>query len=239
MEVFTTANHYGADYDVRVVPLAGDAVAVATSSGLLISAPGTLPQRLGTLLVPGRRDWRSAVADTDLVALVANLSTRAKRVASASACAGAFVLAEAGILDGRRPATHWELAPQLATAYPQMRVDGHPVFVRDGRVATSAGITTGIDLSLSLVEEDWGADVARDVARQLMVFNGPPGRAGAVQRAAGAARTPASGGAPGDGPRHRGPRREPETRHAGRLGRCERPSVHRARFRSTLGDRTR
>ncbi|MEU5926508.1 GlxA family transcriptional regulator [Streptomyces antimycoticus] len=174
VEVFTTANHYGADYDVRVVSLAGDAV--TTSSGLVIGAdgaPGTLPSRLGTLLVPGRRDWRSAVADTDLVGLVTRLSVRAKRVASV--CAGAFVLAEAGILDGRRAATHWELAAQLATAYPQVRVDGNPVFVRDGHVATSAGITAGIDLSLSLVEEDWGAEVARSVARQLVVFMARPG----------------------------------------------------------------
>ncbi|MBU3864120.1 GlxA family transcriptional regulator [Streptomyces sp. 4503] len=174
VEVFTTANHYGADYDVRVISLAGDAV--TTSSGLVISAdgtPGTLPPRLGTLLVPGRRDWRSAVADTDLVGLVARLSGRAKRVASV--CAGAFVLAEAGILDGRRAATHWELASQLATAYPQVCVDGNPVFVRDGQVTTSAGITAGIDLSLSLVEEDWGADVARNVARQLVVFMARPG----------------------------------------------------------------
>ncbi|MFE9006057.1 GlxA family transcriptional regulator [Streptomyces sp. NPDC007875] len=174
VEVFTTANHYGADYDVRVVSLAGDAV--TTSSGLVIGAdgsPGTLPPRPDTLLVPGRRDWRSAVADTDLVGLVTRLSGRVKRVASV--CAGAFVLAEAGILDGRRAATHWELASQLAAAYPQVRVDGNPVFVRDGHVATSAGITAGIDLSLSLVEEDWGAEVARNVARQLVVFMARPG----------------------------------------------------------------
>ncbi|OPF81062.1 AraC family transcriptional regulator [Streptomyces antioxidans] len=174
VEVFTTANHYGADYDVRVVSLTGDTV--ATSSGLVIGAdgaPGTLPRRLGTVLVPGRRNWRSAVADNDLIALVTDLSARAKRVASV--CAGAFVLAEAGVLDGRRAATHWELAAQLAAAYPRVRVDGHPVFVRDGHVATSAGITAGIDLSLSLVEEDWGAEVARDVARQLVVFMARPG----------------------------------------------------------------
>nr|WP_307818794.1 GlxA family transcriptional regulator [Streptomyces sabulosicollis] len=174
VEVFTTANHYGADYDVRVVSLTGGSV--TTSSGLVIGAdraPGTLPRRPGTLLVPGRRDWRSAVADTDLVGLVTDLSSRARRVASV--CAGAFVLAEAGVLDGRRAATHWELASQLAAAYPRVRVDGHPVFVRDGHVATSAGITAGIDLSLSLVEEDWGAEVARDVARQLVVFMARPG----------------------------------------------------------------
>jgi transcriptional regulator GlxA family with amidase domain len=174
VEVFTTANRYGADYDVRVVSLTG--VGVPTSSGLVIGVngpPSDLPRRIGTLLVPGRRDWRSAVADTQLVDLVARLSSRAERVASV--CAGAFVLAATGVLDGRRVATHWELAPQLAAAYPGVRVEADPVFVRDGHIVTSAGVTAGIDLALSLVEEDWGTDIARSVARQLVVFMARPG----------------------------------------------------------------
>ncbi|MEU8983054.1 GlxA family transcriptional regulator [Streptomyces sp. NPDC048309] len=174
VEVFTTAGRYGADYDVRVVSPSG--AGVLTSSGLEIGVhgpPSGLPHRIGTLLVPGRSDWRSAVADTDLVDLVARLALRAERVASV--CAGAFVLAEAGLLDGRRAATHWELARQLAAAYPQVRVEADPVFVRDGHLITSAGVTAGIDLSLALVEEDWGADVARSVARQLVVFMARPG----------------------------------------------------------------
>ncbi|MEU1212578.1 GlxA family transcriptional regulator [Streptomyces sp. NPDC005791] len=174
VEVFTTANHYGAHYDVRVVSLSG--VGVRTSSGLVIGVDGTpssLPSGIGTLLVPGRRDWRSAVADTDLVGAVGQLATRAERVSSV--CAGAFVLAEAGILDGRRAATHWEMAPHLAAAYPRVRVEGDPVFIQDGHVITSAGVTAGIDLALHLVEEDWGAEVARSVARQLVVFMARPG----------------------------------------------------------------
>lgn len=90
-------------------------------------------------------------------------------------CAGAFVLAETGALDGRRAATHWRLAGQLATAYPRVRVESDPVFVKDGDVVTSAGVTAGIDLALSLVEDDHGAGVARDVARELVVFMARPG----------------------------------------------------------------
>ncbi|KQV12045.1 AraC family transcriptional regulator [Kitasatospora sp. Root187] len=174
VEVFTTANRYGADYRVRVVSPAG--TAVATSAGLVIGTDGTadtLPHRIDTLLVPGRRDWRSAVADQDLVRLIARLAPRAERVASV--CAGAFVLAEAGLLDGRRAATHWELTAELAAAYPLVRVEDDPVFVRDGKVASSAGVTAGIDLALSMVEEDLGAEVARSVARQLVVFMARPG----------------------------------------------------------------
>ncbi|MGW1255642.1 GlxA family transcriptional regulator [Streptomyces sp. NPDC002513] len=174
VEVFTTAQRYGADYDVRVVsPTGAD---VVTSSGLTIGVNGSLsslPRRIGTLLVPGRRDWRAAVSDTDLVESVTHLTGRAERVTSV--CAGAFVLAATGLLDGRRVATHWELAPDLAVAFPGVQVEREPVFVRDGHVVTSAGVTAGIDLALSLVEEDWGADVARNVARQLVVFMARPG----------------------------------------------------------------
>ncbi|MFI5682122.1 GlxA family transcriptional regulator [Streptomyces cellulosae] len=124
-------------------------------------------------MVPGRRDWRAAVGDTDLVESVTDLAGRAVRVSSV--CAGAFVLAATGLLDGRRAATHWELAPDLAVAFPEVRVESDPVFVRDGHVVTSAGVTAGIDLALSLVEEDCGAEVARSVARQLVVFRARPG----------------------------------------------------------------
>ncbi len=174
LEVFTTANRYGACYDVRVVSPTG--TDVLTSCGLRIGAsarPERLPRGVDTLLVPGRRDWRCATADDALMSLVSGLAERARRVTSV--CAGAFVLAQAGILDGRRATTHWELAPQLATAFPQVRVEPDPVFVRDGHVVTSAGVTAGIDLALALVEEDHGADLAREVARQLVVFMARPG----------------------------------------------------------------
>ncbi|MCI2417917.1 GlxA family transcriptional regulator [Saccharopolyspora sp. K220] len=174
VEVFTTANAFGARYDVRIVSFNG--ADVRTSAGVRIGVDGgpeSLPRRVGTVVVPGRRDWRAAVADQELVTFAAGLGRRCKRVASV--CAGAFVLAATGVLDGRRAATHWELARELATAYPQVRVEADPVFVRDGHVTTSAGVTAGIDLALALVEEDHGAALARRVAQQLVVFMARPG----------------------------------------------------------------
>lgn len=174
IEVFTTANVFGARYDVRTVSPTG--AEVRTSSGVRVGVDGavqSLPARLGTVVVPGRRDWRRAVGDPDLTALVTELVRRSRRITSV--CAGAFVLAQVGVLDGRRATTHWRLAGQLAAAYPRVRVETDPVFVKDGHVITSAGITAGIDLALSLVEEDHGADLAREVARELVVFMARPG----------------------------------------------------------------
>lgn len=174
VEVFTTANQYGADYDVRIVSPTG--VGVRTSSGVTIGVDGMQAGSSSgptTVVVPGRKAWRSAVADTVLIGLVRSLAKGADRVVSV--CAGAFVLAEAGLLTGRRAATHWELAPQLAGAYPDVRVEDNPIFIQDGHVITSAGVTAGIDLALHLVERDWGADVARKVARELIVFMARPG----------------------------------------------------------------
>lgn len=173
-EVFTTANVFGADYDVRIV--SPDGADVRTSSGVRVGVdggPDALPARVHTLVVPGRGDWRRAVDDRRLIGLVGELLGRSRRITSV--CAGAFVLAETGALDGLRAATHWRLAAQLATAYPLVRVETDPVFVKDGRVVTSAGVTAGIDLALALVEDDHGAGVAREVARELVVFMARPG----------------------------------------------------------------
>ncbi|RAJ72662.1 MULTISPECIES: GlxA family transcriptional regulator [unclassified Streptomyces] len=181
-EVFTTARvsgpgsgpGAGCAYDVRIV--SPDGADVVTSSGVRIGVHGSLdalPHRVDTVLVPGRRDWRAAVRDRDLVGFTTQLARRARRVASV--CAGAFLLAEAGVLDGRRAATHWRLTGELATAYPAVTVADDPIFVRDGHVIMSAGISAGIDLSLALVEEDHGAATAREVARELVVFMARPG----------------------------------------------------------------
>ncbi|MGC9382716.1 GlxA family transcriptional regulator [Streptomyces sp. MH13] len=172
-EVFATANLFGARYDVRVVSPSG--TDVRTSSGVRVGVdggPDGLPGRLDTVLVTGRREWRRAVADPALTALVTALAGRSRRLTSV--CSGAFLLAHAGMLDGRRATTHWRLAGQLAAAYPEVTVEPDPVFVRDGPVTTSAGVTAGIDLALSLVEDDHGGDLAREVARELVVFMARP-----------------------------------------------------------------
>ena len=90
-------------------------------------------------------------------------------------CTGAFLLAEAGLLDGRRVTTHWAYSSALAAKYPAIRVEADPIFVRDGNVTTSAGVTAGIDLTLALVEDDLGPDAALDIARHLVVFLRRPG----------------------------------------------------------------
>ncbi|GAB2832320.1 GlxA family transcriptional regulator [Actinocorallia aurea] len=147
--------------------------AVRTSSGLRL-LPDTDLARAGaphTLVVPGGAG--TARPQPALVARVRALAEGAERVVSV--CTGAFLLAEAGLLDGRRATTHWAYCATLAHRYPNVRVDPDPIYVRDGRVATSAGVTTGIDLALALVEEDLGRDLALLAARHLVVFLRRPG----------------------------------------------------------------
>ena len=109
----------------------------------------------------------------DLVAAVKELRQRTRRMASI--CTGSFILAQAGILNGRRATTHWRNARLLSRAFPRISVDPDAIFVRDGDVYTSAGVSAGIDLALALVEDDHGADLVRDVARSLVVYLKRPG----------------------------------------------------------------
>lgn len=92
-----------------------------------------------------------------------------------SVCTGAFALAAAGLLEGRRATTHWYFCQRLSAAYPGVKVDPEPIFIRDGNIYTSAGVTAGMDLALALVEEDFGADVALRIARALVLFLRRPG----------------------------------------------------------------
>ena len=174
VEVFESAREIGADYQVVLAsPDGGDVVAGSrTRLGADCAFPD-VPESVDTLIVPGATDWRATVAYPQLVATVADVACRSRR--TASVCAGAFLLAAAGLLDGRRATTHWELAADLAGVYPQIMVDADAIFVADGPVYTSAGVTAGIDLCLALVEEDVGGEVARSVARHLVVFMQRPG----------------------------------------------------------------
>jgi transcriptional regulator GlxA family with amidase domain len=156
-------------------------VAAAESSPLATSTVSFVPDArldeidgpLDTLLVAGGEGTRRAVGDEWLVDWVAEAATRSRRVASV--CTGAFLLAKAGLLDGRRATTHWAYCAQLARRYPAVTVEPDPIFVRDGNVVTSAGVTAGMDLALALVEEDLGRDVALEAARELVVFLQRPG----------------------------------------------------------------
>ncbi|MGW7414471.1 GlxA family transcriptional regulator [Streptomyces sp. NPDC054863] len=124
-----------------------------------------------TLLVPGGQATRSP--DPRLVDWLRTYAPHAERLVSV--CSGALLLAEAGLLDGRRAATHWLVTDRLAREHPAVEVDPDAIYVRDGRVSTSAGVTSGIDLALALVEEDHGRDVALNIARHLVVFLRRPG----------------------------------------------------------------
>ena len=173
LEVFSQAERSaGGNYALRTLAL--EPGAVASSSGLSVNAEAARPfAGADTLIVVGGRGMDAAVVDPEHPAWIRDASSRVRRVASV--CNGAFLLAEAGLLDGRRATTHWSRAADLAERYPAVTVDADPIFVREGEVATSAGVTSGIDLALALVEEDLGSAAARRVARQLVVFVQRPG----------------------------------------------------------------
>jgi len=146
---------------------------VASSSGAQLIAEPLIHEPLDTLLVVGGWGTREAYACAETLAYVRAAAARARR--TVSVCSGAFVLAAAGLLDGRRATTHWARAADLARLYPRVRVEPDRIFVRDGAVWTSAGITAGIDLALALVAEDLGEAVAKRAAQQLVVYHRRPG----------------------------------------------------------------
>lgn len=174
LEVLTVANEHGGAY--RTVLASPDGRDVVSSAGVRLGVDRALPDvaaPVGTLVVPGAPDWQAVAADRAMLDQIRRLAAGSKR--TASVCAGAFALAAAGLLDGRRATTHWDLADQLATHFPAVVVDPDPIFITDGRIITSAGISAGIDLTLALVEADLGPEVARAVARHLVVFMQRPG----------------------------------------------------------------
>jgi transcriptional regulator GlxA family with amidase domain len=174
-EVFATATQlsHGDGYSVEVV--ATRAGPLPTSS-VALYPDRTIDQCKGpidTLVVAGGRGVQSAIHDEQLVAWIRSAARRSRRVTSV--CTGAFLLAQAGLLDGRRATTHWASCALLADRHPEIEVDPDPIFVRDGDVITSAGVTAGMDLALALVEEDLGREVALETARWLVVFVKRPG----------------------------------------------------------------
>jgi len=121
-----------------------------------------------TVIIPGSEQDPRVFVTEDVAAAVRDLATRTRRLVSI--CSGAFILAQLGILNGKRATTHWKFAGELARLYPAVSVEPDSIFVRDGTTYTSAGVAAGIDISLSLVEEDHGPDVARIVAQSLLVY---------------------------------------------------------------------
>jgi transcriptional regulator GlxA family with amidase domain len=183
LEVFASAGFClaargrGAGSDAYAVEIvAAKAGPLRTQSGIRLVADRSFAAVRGgidTLLVAGGRGTPQAMADHALLAWLRRMAPRVRRLGSV--CTGTFVLAAAGLLDGRRATTHWNWCASLAEQFPAVDVDADPIFVRDGNVWTSAGVTAGMDLALAMVEEDLGRDIALETARELVLFLRRPG----------------------------------------------------------------
>jgi transcriptional regulator GlxA family with amidase domain len=167
-EVFKVANRFGADY--QVVLLSPTGADVISNVGFRISVNGAVDAGAAydTFMVAGSDSFPRTPIPQDLADAARGPALAAGRVASI--CTGAFILAAAGVLDGKRATTHWRVTDVLAVRCPTCRVELDAIYVRDGNTYTSAGVTAGIDLALALVEEDHGPDVARAVARSIVVY---------------------------------------------------------------------
>jgi transcriptional regulator GlxA family with amidase domain len=160
-------------YRITLASTGGGPVVAHSGIGL-----GTVPlpepdEKVDTLVLPGGRQVHAARHDEALMSWVRATAPRCRRVVTV--CTGAFLAAEAGLLEGRRVTTHWASAEQLAAEFPALEVDADPIYIRDGKYWTSAGVTAGIDLALALVQEDLGIEVAQTVARWLVMFLHRPG----------------------------------------------------------------
>ena len=170
---FEIAGRYG-DGAYAVETLALEGGAVRSSSGVaMAAAPADRAAAFDTLLVAGGDGTYAASHDATTLAFVRAAAAKARRVASV--CSGAFVLAAAGLLDGRRATTHWSRTADFARRFPKVTLEPDRIFVRDGPVWTSAGITAGIDLALAMIADDLGEEIAGKTAQQLVVYRRRPG----------------------------------------------------------------
>ncbi|MGH8964319.1 MAG: GlxA family transcriptional regulator, partial [Actinomycetes bacterium] len=169
LEVFSSASRFlpAVQYRTQVVSTRGGPVGASCGLEFASTPISEVTGPVDTLLVAGGADMDAAVADTNLRDGVTRLAADARRVTSV--CSGAFVLAAAGLLEGRRATTHWAECGLLDDRYADITVDPDAIYVRDGNVWTSAGVTAGIDLALALVEDDLGPGIARRTAQQLVV----------------------------------------------------------------------
>jgi len=169
ISVFEIAGRYARRPAVIKV-MAEAAGPVRSSSGVeMLAKKFGPPGAISTLLIAGGDGVETAAQNKCTVRFVQAVAKRGVRIASV--CSGAFMLAEAGLLEGRRATTHWSRTRQFLTAYPTVKLEPDLIFVRDGNVWSSAGITAGIDLALAMVAEDYGDDIAQKTARQLVIYH--------------------------------------------------------------------
>ena len=170
LEVFSTASRFlpSVSYRTQVVSSRGGPVVASCGLEFATTAIASVRHPVDTVVVAGGPETDLCNRDDKLLEQLRRLSRRSRRMTSV--CSGAFLLAAAGLLDDRRATTHWRLCADLAHEFPHVTVDADAIFVNDGNVWTSAGVTAGIDLALALVADDHGAPSAADVARQLVVY---------------------------------------------------------------------
>src|SRR6202041_3016068 len=153
-------------YRFTVMSLEGGEVESGTH--VKVMSQVAVPEAIDTLVIVGDMGVAERKVPPETIGLIRTAAAGARR--TASVCMGAFLLAASGLLDGQRATTHWRFAAKLQAMYPALRVDGDRIFVNEGGVWTSAGMTAGIDMTLALIEEDLGRDVSRAVARMLLVY---------------------------------------------------------------------
>ena len=164
-----------AGYRVEIVSM-GRSRYITGALGISILAKGSyrvVKEEIDTLLVVGGMEPWKPSRNNPAIDWIRGHAPRVRRLAGV--CTGAFILAEAGMLNGRRATTHWYFCQQLASRYPKVRVDPEPIFVADGNVYTCAGVTAGMDLALNFVEQDFGTDLAVRIARAYVMFLRRPG----------------------------------------------------------------
>jgi transcriptional regulator GlxA family with amidase domain len=167
-EVFAEANRFGADYRLKIASVDGRDVTTSIGTRLGVTDSLCSIESADTIMVAGSDNLPRRAIDPALVDAVKSLAHRSQRLASI--CTGSFILAQAGLLNGRRATTHWHDVRLFARAFPDITVEPDAIFVRDGEVFTSAGVSAGIDLALALVELDYGTELVRAVARWLVVY---------------------------------------------------------------------
>ncbi|MBB5908105.1 GlxA family transcriptional regulator [Actinoalloteichus hymeniacidonis] len=175
-DVFDGANRVRGETEYEIITATVGGQGVRTSCGIVLAADLPLERVAGpvdTLIVAGGHGHDAAASDVRVTDQIRRLAAVSRRVASV--CTGASVLAGAGLLDGRRATTHWFYLDEIARRYPKVSFDPKPLFVEDGNVYTAAGVTSGLDLALALVEQDHGAATARSVARGLVAYLQRPG----------------------------------------------------------------
>ncbi len=167
----------GVKNETYIVEVLGAEVGLLRASGglgvMVDRSFRTIRDGIDTLLVAGGPGTRRAVQDNELLAWLRRIAPRVRRLGAV--CTGSFILAKAGLLDGKRATTHWAWGAELARRYPQVIVDADPIFIRDHNIYTSAGVTAGMDLALALVEEDYGREVALQIARDFVLYLRRPG----------------------------------------------------------------